>query len=121
MVPAPPALFSTYTDWPSCVVSSCATERATISELPPGAKGTTKRIGFEGHAWALAANGKASARPNAAMALRGKFIESSCLVLVAPEAAIDGIYGPGDVAGARRGEEHRQVRELLGLAVSSHG
>jgi hypothetical protein len=48
VTPAPPGLFSTYTLWPSCLVSSAATERATISLVPPGANGTTKRTGFVG-------------------------------------------------------------------------
>jgi hypothetical protein len=31
------------------VVRLLATERATISEVPPGAKGTTKRMAFSGY------------------------------------------------------------------------
>jgi hypothetical protein len=50
VTPAPPGLFSTYTLWPSCLVSSAATERATISLVPPGANGTTKRTGLAGQA-----------------------------------------------------------------------
>ena len=44
MVPAPPARLSTMTLTPIDVVSSCATARATISEVPPGANGTTRRM-----------------------------------------------------------------------------
>src|SRR5881397_2344079 len=59
--PAPPGLFSTYTVCPSCFVSSAATERATISEVPPGANGTRKRIGLEGQADCARTHGSASA------------------------------------------------------------
>ena len=58
IVPAPPGLFSTNTDWPSCLLSSCATLRDTTSELPPGANGTTKRIGLVGQLCAAAARGR---------------------------------------------------------------
>src|SRR5688572_25559702 len=37
-----------------------------ISEVPPGANGTTKRIGLEGHACASAASGKARTSSSAA-------------------------------------------------------
>ncbi len=57
IVPAPPGLFSTNTDCPSCLLSSCATLRDTTSELPPGANGTTKRIGLVGQLCAAAASG----------------------------------------------------------------
>src|SRR3954468_12022432 len=61
--PAPPGLFSTNTVWPSCLVSSAATERATISDVPPGAKGTRKRIGLEGQDDCAHTHGSASAAP----------------------------------------------------------
>ena len=48
-MPAPPPLLSTNTVWPRCLVSSLATVRATLSLVPPGAKGTTKRIDWRGH------------------------------------------------------------------------
>lgn len=46
VTPAPPGLFSTNTLWPSCLVSSAATERATISLVPPGCGQHQKRIGL---------------------------------------------------------------------------
>ena len=48
ILPAAPGLFSTNTFWPKVLDSSTAVERATISELPPGANGTTKRMGRVG-------------------------------------------------------------------------
>src|SRR6218665_36456 len=42
ILPAAPGLFSTNTLWPRVLPSSAAGGRATISELPPGAKGATK-------------------------------------------------------------------------------
>ena len=53
-VPAPPGLFSTNTDWPKDLVNSAATERATISLVPPGAKGTKNRTGLVGQLLACA-------------------------------------------------------------------
>jgi hypothetical protein len=73
-MPAPPPLLSTNTVWPSCLLSSTATVRATISEVPPGAKGTTKRIDWRGQlegdcAWPSSAR-PAPAAKVAVMALR---------------------------------------------------
>ena len=41
--PPPPALFSTTTCWPSEAAIAGATMRATMSVVPPGAKGTIRR------------------------------------------------------------------------------
>ena len=49
-LPAPPGLLSTNTDCPSDLPISTAEVRATISLLPPGANGTTKRIALLGQA-----------------------------------------------------------------------
>ena len=58
MLPAPPGLFSTYTDCPSDSDSRAATARAMISLEPPGANGTTKRIVRDGQAdWAWVGRG----------------------------------------------------------------
>ena len=38
--PPPPALFSTTTDWPKALPKGSAMTRATMSVVPPGAKGT---------------------------------------------------------------------------------
>src|SRR6478672_12266104 len=46
--PPPPALFSTTTGWPSALASGSAMTRATMSVVPPGAKGTTSLIGLLG-------------------------------------------------------------------------
>ena len=55
MLPLAPGLFSTNTVWPRLLLISLAADRATISELPPGAKGTSRRMGLLGHAvWAMA-------------------------------------------------------------------
>ena len=65
MLPEAPGLLSTNTLWPSVLPSSAAADRATISELPPGANGTTKRTGLDGQACAKAWDGS---RPAAAEA-----------------------------------------------------
>jgi hypothetical protein len=71
MLPLAPGLFSTNTVWPRLLVSSLAAERATISELPPGAKGTSRRIGLLGQpACACSSPGKAEAAASAPPALR---------------------------------------------------
>src|SRR5687768_8813901 len=116
IVLAPPALFSTYTLCPSCVVSSCATERAMISEVPPGANGTTKRIGFVGKPWAEAPREMASAAAPAS----SLFMRVSWSELVAAQAPVDGNDRAGDVARARRHEEGDERRQLLRLAVAAH-
>ena len=66
MLPAAPGLLSTNTLWPRVLLSSAAVERATISELPPGAKGTTKRTDLAGHA--ACADAVAGSRPPRARA-----------------------------------------------------
>jgi len=43
-----PGLFSTANCWPSPLLISAEKARATIEELPPGANGTTRRMGLEG-------------------------------------------------------------------------
>src|ERR1043166_3002279 len=44
-----PGRLSTTTDWPKLSVSFFATQRATTSVLPPGAKPTTSRTGLTGY------------------------------------------------------------------------
>jgi hypothetical protein len=62
MLPAAPGLLSTYTDCPRPLLSSTASVRAMISELPPGAKGTTKRTALLGQAaWARNVAGRQAA------------------------------------------------------------
>src|SRR5262245_57665183 len=39
------------------------------------------------------------------------------LELVAPQSSVHGNHGAGDVAGARRGKEAHEVRDVLQLAV----
>ena len=58
-----PARFSMITGWPSWSCSPCASSRATRSVVPPGAKGTTRRIGWVGQA---AIAGLRARRPRAA-------------------------------------------------------
>ncbi len=59
------------------LVSSAAVDRATISELPPGANGTTNRTGFWGQgAWAKvrADERPSAAAPSTARRVRGNVI-----------------------------------------------
>ena len=53
-LPPPPGLFSTTIGCPRLFSISAASVRATIDELPPGANGTTRRIGFVGQVCACA-------------------------------------------------------------------
>jgi hypothetical protein len=48
MEPPPPALFSTTTVCPSAAPIFSLTMRATMSVVPPGAKGTIRRTGLLG-------------------------------------------------------------------------
>jgi hypothetical protein len=83
MMPPPPALFSTTTVWPSTAPSFSASVRATMSVVPPGAKGTTSRTGLLGQAvWAEAIKGRAS-RP-AACRLRTR-IERRFMLMGTPD------------------------------------
>jgi hypothetical protein len=60
-VAPPPGRFSTMTVCPSRAVSCSATMRATMSVVPPGAKGQTSRIVREGHArWPRAGSGSSA-------------------------------------------------------------
>src|SRR5258706_10953273 len=67
MLPAPPGLFSTTNCCPSPFDISAEKARATIDELPPGAKGTTRRIGLFGYVWACAAAPQHAAAANTAI------------------------------------------------------
>src|SRR4051812_10797313 len=49
MLPPAPARFSITTAWPSAVESRSPTRRAKMSVDPPGAKGTTRRMGLDGY------------------------------------------------------------------------
>src|SRR5262245_21415612 len=121
-MPAPPPLLSTNTVCPSCLLSSLATVRATISDVPPGANGTTKRIAWRGHA-ACARASAGHAMQAAAARARRRWIVMRRLrrpELVAPQAAVDRNHGAGDVARARAGEKAHQIGDVLGLAVASH-
>src|SRR5882672_6135889 len=55
MLPAAPGLFSTTNCWPNGFDISTEKARAMMDELPPGAKGTTRRIGLLGYVWVCAA------------------------------------------------------------------
>jgi hypothetical protein len=48
ITPAPPVRFSTTVGCPNAGPTACATMRATVSVLPPGANGTTKVTGLDG-------------------------------------------------------------------------
>ena len=63
IVPVAPGRFSTSTGWPSFAASPLERPRTSGSTAPPAGKGTTMRIGFEGHAsWARAAGARTSAQ-----------------------------------------------------------
>src|SRR4029079_16283799 len=89
--------------------------RATISEVPPGANGATRRIGLLGH-WAAAPSEtkKASAAKTLLM------MRISLSELVAPQSPVGGDHGAGDVARAGRPQERDQRRQLLRFAVATH-
>src|SRR2546425_12916999 len=56
------------TGWPQAAVMCGPIARARMSEVPPGAKGTTMRIGLFGYCWASA--GKAAGKLAARAAVR---------------------------------------------------
>src|SRR5262245_56656727 len=79
-LPAAPARFSTTTGWPSDWRSLSAATRARMSVEPPGAQGTTTRIGFSGQA----ASAGAVIRRAAAAAMRVfSFVINSSVLLPA--------------------------------------
>src|SRR5690242_7554190 len=61
MLPAAPTRFSTSTGWPSRSESLGARMRELMSVGPPGANGTTQRIGCDGKLCAWAAHAKTAA------------------------------------------------------------
>jgi formyl-CoA transferase len=73
MLPAAPGRLSTTTDWPSPAAMPCATTRAVVSVLPPGAKPTTKRTarsGFQSAPCAAVVGGLAAAAAGTSVASR---------------------------------------------------
>src|SRR6266850_312483 len=64
-LPLAPVRFSTMTGWPQAVVICGPIARARMSEVPPGAKGTTMRIGLLGYCWAC--TGRAASRERTAV------------------------------------------------------
>src|ERR1700675_2646704 len=66
MLPPAPGLFSTTNCWPSPLLISAEKARATMEELPPGAKGTIRRIGLVGYVCAGAAAAQQIAAANTA-------------------------------------------------------
>src|SRR5215470_18789976 len=113
-LPAPPGLLSITIGCPSGPSISCATARATMDELPPGANGTTSRIGLVGNCCPCAIVAVAS-RINTAK-LRMLPLPSPS-ELVAAQAAIDRNHCPRDVARERRREKAREMRDVLGLSI----
>src|SRR5882724_7496285 len=65
-MPAAPVRFSITIGWPSASPSAGATVRAVMSTLPPGTKGTMRRIGFAGKPCAEAAQWTNARRASAA-------------------------------------------------------
>ncbi len=61
IMPPAPGRLSTTTGWPSSSLRPGATARALISTLPPGANGTTIRMGLTGKVCACACTQSASA------------------------------------------------------------
>ena len=51
IAPDAPPMFSTTTLWPSCLLSCCASTRATWSTDPPGGKTEISRTGLSGQVW----------------------------------------------------------------------
>src|SRR5262245_43971610 len=101
-MPPAPDRFSTTTGCFSPVPAFCATMRATMSVPPPGAYGTTRRIGLLGSAWPSAAWAKQAHSSNAA-ATRTAFLRDR-------PARVSSLgrerrAAPGDAA------EHRPARE----------
>ena len=96
--PPPPALFSTSTCWPSSLLRPGATMRATMSVVPPGAKGTIRRIGLLGKAWARASMGARAATARTVFSNRNDMIRFSGGLLMGM-AADCGKGRPGGASG----------------------
>src|SRR5882724_8079384 len=62
------------TGWPQAVVRCGPIARARMSEVPPAAKGTTKRIGLFGY-WACAGAARRLAAKAATRAEQGRFMD----------------------------------------------
>src|SRR5918994_5096698 len=97
-------------DCPRPFSISAATLRATMVLEPPGAKGTTRRIGFVGYVCA-------SDAAEIANESRNRTVFIVLLELIAAQTAVDGNHRAGDVARERRGEEAHEVRDVRRLAV----
>src|SRR6185503_10336452 len=102
-LPPPPGLLSTMMDWPSPFSISAASVRATIDELPPGANGTTSRIGFVGQVCACAGTAK---RTHAARSNR-RNIGGLCGVVLLDQR----LHGP--FQPVERGRVHALVHQFL--------
>src|SRR2546421_4017556 len=73
MLPEAPALFSTTIGCPSRFDSASAITRPVVSVTPPGANGTTRRMGFSGYsAHALAAMSNAATQTASAFIVTGR-------------------------------------------------
>src|SRR5688572_9923517 len=83
MLPATPTRLSMTTGCFHASDSFCPSVRPMMSDVPPGANGTTMRIGLAGYSWAGAATG-ASAKTSANAAVKFLMGYSS-----------DGYTGPG--------------------------
>src|SRR5688572_26732325 len=117
MVSAPPGRFSTTTLAPSCLASSGASRRATLSVALPAACGTIMRIGRSGYCAAALPARTSSARAAA------RWFKGSGLQLAAHFAALvlGGMHVDVSLPGLERlqlrGGELAALRHAVGVAV----
>src|SRR3954469_21409364 len=89
-MPAAPGLFSTTTACPHASCSFCAIIRVPMSVPPPGGKGTTMRMGFDGHACAKAMG---------ALVMSAQVSISALIIAVLRSDAVDVQHGGDAVVG----------------------
>src|SRR6185437_16288638 len=88
---------------------------------PPAspAKSRKRSSSTPSEAQGRSAKASAAALRSCAQLIADSIPPCRALELVAPQPAIDRNDRPGDVVGERRGEEHGEDREILGLAIGA--
>src|SRR5690242_4867516 len=104
--------------WPSDLDMACATVRAVMSAMPPGAKGTISVMGFTGHAGcARARPGRASAAASSRLRWMGESDGCGLFMRDVPSIDVPGPLDGGHLALAQDEAQHVAVRPVEAHAV----